>query len=392
MMKVYVDGAKATVTNFERLTSGMVGKKIQVIYSEEWNGLTKTATFTNEYDAERDAVNPNGIIEIPHEVLHLDGKHCKIAFYGYTIENGEKNYALPTIYADLGLIEKGAKPSAPTAPISPTVEEQLQADIDEANGTATEAKELAEDNATRIDGNDSTLADHEERIEALEEGGGGGGGTTDHRQLSNRDAANQHPMSAITGLTEALNGKQAAGDYATSGELDALADIVDGKADAADIPSLAGYATEQYVQNYHDGTKQDVISDLATIRSGAALGATALQSVPSTYRTASAQDVIDNGKVDKVTGKGLSTNDYTNEDKAKVASAVQPSDLDEYAKTADVPTQLSQLSADSTHRTVTDTEKSAWNGKQDTLTAGFGIDITDGTISVDLEAWEGGAY
>ena len=45
---------------------------------------------------------------------------------------------------------------------------------------------------------------------------------------------------------------------------------------------------------------------------------TALQSVPSTYRTASAQDTIDNGKVDKVTGKGLSTNDYTNTAKAKV--------------------------------------------------------------------------
>ena len=65
-------------------------------------------------------------------------------------------------------------------------------------------------------------------------------------------------------------------------------------------------------------SKQDTITDLGTIRSGAAKGATALQSVPSTYRTASAQDTIDSGKVDKVTGKGLSTNDYTAADKAKV--------------------------------------------------------------------------
>ena len=130
-------------------------------------------------------------------------------------------------------------------------------------------------------------------------------------------------------------------------------------------------------------TKQDIISDLETIRTGAAKGATALQSVPSTYRTALAQDVIDSdlgdrieviegkeagwnskyvkptsgipktdlandvqaslgkadtalqsvpstyrtaseqdtidsGKVDKVTGKGLSTNDYTDAAKAKV--------------------------------------------------------------------------
>ena len=65
-------------------------------------------------------------------------------------------------------------------------------------------------------------------------------------------------------------------------------------------------------------SKQDTITDLDTIRSGAAKGATALQTVPSTYRTASAQDTIDSGKVDKVTGKGLSTNDYTNAAKAKV--------------------------------------------------------------------------
>ena len=81
------------------------------------------------------------------------------------------------------------------------------------------------------------------------------GGTSDHSQLTNRDAENQHPITAITGLQTAL----------------------DGKADAADIPSLEGYATETYVQNYHDNTKQDTITDLATIRSGASKGATAVQ-------------------------------------------------------------------------------------------------------------------
>lgn len=47
---------------------------------------------------------------------------------------------------------------------------------------------------------------------------------------------------------------------------------------------------------------------------------TALQEHQSlaAYRTAAAQDVIDSGKVDKVTGKGLSSNDYTDAAKAKV--------------------------------------------------------------------------
>lgn len=42
-----------------------------------------------------------------------------------------------------------------------------------------------------------------------------GGGISDHSKLSNRDAANQHPMSAITGLEDALAGKQPTGAYLT---------------------------------------------------------------------------------------------------------------------------------------------------------------------------------
>lgn len=41
------------------------------------------------------------------------------------------------------------------------------------------------------------------------------GGTFDHTQLLNRDAADQHPMSAISGLEKALEGKQPSGAYLT---------------------------------------------------------------------------------------------------------------------------------------------------------------------------------
>lgn len=47
--------------------------------------------------------------------------------------------------------------------------------------------------------------------------------------------------------------------------------------------------------------KQAVITDLETIRSGAALGGTALQEVPNDYRKSSDQDIIDNGIKDRVT-------------------------------------------------------------------------------------------
>lgn len=50
-----------------------------------------------------------------------------------------------------------------------------------------------------------------EEIAALK--AGGSGGTADHSKLTNRDAADQHPMSAITGLAAALAEKQPALDY-----------------------------------------------------------------------------------------------------------------------------------------------------------------------------------
>jgi len=47
----------------------------------------------------------------------------------------------------------------------------------------------------------------------------GGSGTTDHAQLTNRDAADQHPMGAITGLEDALAGKQPSGNYLEDGDV-----------------------------------------------------------------------------------------------------------------------------------------------------------------------------
>lgn len=55
------------------------------------------------------------------------------------------------------------------------------------------------------------------------------------------------------------------------------------------------------------------------------------------------------------------------------ALETQKVDLTEYAKTENIPTELADLSDDSTHRLVTDTEKTTWNNKQDTLVSGTNI-------------------
>ena len=271
---------------------------------------------------------------------------------------------------------------------------------------------------------DTPVADNDAATKKYVDEHAGSGGTSDHSQLTNRDAANQHPITAITGLQTAL----------------------DGKADAADIPSLEGYATEAYVQNYHDNTKQDIITDLVTIRSGASKGSTAVQpesgkglfsgsyndltdkpAIPdavtegtisgwgftkntgtyskptggipksdlasgvqtslnkadtalqehqslAAYRTAAAQDAIDSGKVDKVDGKGLSTNDYTAAAKAKVdAIPANP----KYTDTVYDDTALKERVA------TIEGKESVWDAKSDF--SGSYNDLTDKpTIPVAL--------
>lgn len=102
-----------------------------------------------------------------------------------------------------------------------------------------------------------------------------------------------------------------------------------------------------------------------------------------------------NNKVDKVTNMGLSTNDYTTADKNKLAGieagaevntvtsvngktgaiTLSADDVNALPNTTVIPTALSDLTSDITHRTVTDIEKSTWNAKSDF--SGSYNDLTD---------------
>jgi hypothetical protein len=136
------------------------------------------------------------------------------------------------------------------------------------------------------------------------------------------------------------------------------------------------------------------------------------------YAKTSEVDSKLSGKVDKESGKALSSNDYTSAEKTKLSS-INPSDYakqsdissakaksnknninvftdrstsytsldiilgdlelrteqnrDNKANKTDIKTKLSEMIDDSTHRTVTDTEKSTWDNK---LSSVSGVDIS----------------
>lgn len=132
---------------------------------------------------------------------------------------------------------------------------------------------------------------------------------------------------------------------------------------STDVQTSLGKA-DTAIQSHQDiSGKQDVISDLATIRSGAALGATAIQQH---------QDI--SGKQDVISD--LAT---IRSGASAGATALQPNDLADWAKQPTRPTYTANDTGalpntttladleDATHKTVTPTEKATWNSKQDAI-------------------------
>ena len=115
--------------------------------------------------------------------------------------------------------------------------------------------------------------------------------------------------------------------------------------------------------------------------------------------------ILESGKVDKVNGKVLSDNNYSTEEKNKLATIpvdaeknVQ-SDWESQDTTSDsfiknkpyIPSKLSDLTEDEEHQTATNTEKESWSAKQNKLTfddsptSGSSNPVTSGGVKNSLD-------
>lgn len=137
MIKVYISGNRAEVIEREPLTSGTVGKVISFTFTEDWRLLIKYAVF--EGSGRRIALtNISDSCIIPHEVLAKHGGALRVGVYGRTADGSA---ATPTVYAQLGIIQRGADPNADpsTKPTLP-VWAQIQAKIGDLSNLTTEDK------------------------------------------------------------------------------------------------------------------------------------------------------------------------------------------------------------------------------------------------------------
>lgn len=109
MIIIRADRAKAKAVNTELLTSGMVGPQVKFVFSNEWNGLNKTAVF-RAGDVTIDVLDSqwNGnICTIPNECLATSGNTITVGIYGC---NNDGDLIIPTVYARVGTVRVGANP------------------------------------------------------------------------------------------------------------------------------------------------------------------------------------------------------------------------------------------------------------------------------------------
>lgn len=137
-IELYVNGTAIEVKKDHQLTTGMVGAKASFVFSEAWDGLTKTAVF-RAGEVTRDVLNVGNEAQIPWEVLQTPGRNLYVGVYGTSADG---TVVIPTKWGFAGMIYAGADPSGDTSTDKTMpVWAQLQAMIGDLAKLDTGAKE-----------------------------------------------------------------------------------------------------------------------------------------------------------------------------------------------------------------------------------------------------------
>lgn len=208
-----VEVYKATIYTRKRevVTSG--SKEAYEVLLEfkdnEWDSLTKTIVFKHRGIVKDIVLNDSmQVIKIPWECMQYADEDLFIGVIG----EGNGQIVIPTIWDRLTTVLQGTKHGEETLNPTPSVYEQIVSLIGNLDGLSTESK--------------SNIVDAINEVNSKIQSGGGSGeaGTLDHSLLTNRELAEQHPISAITNLKQELDNRFQESDLGTN-----LQVTVDGK-------------------------------------------------------------------------------------------------------------------------------------------------------------------
>lgn len=123
MFILYANKTNLTVRKREAMTSGSVNVyQVQFEFSEDWEGLTKTAVFETRGRSRAVLLDDTGLCTIPREVLAVPKTTLRVGVYG-----AWGDMVLPTVWAHLGAILEGAAPAGGLCPSAPELWEQALA-------------------------------------------------------------------------------------------------------------------------------------------------------------------------------------------------------------------------------------------------------------------------
>lgn len=378
MIKVCIKGQ--TITDFS--TPDIVADSIDYItaafnfHSPEWEELTKYAHFSNSVD--------NYDIELIDDVISAD-KHLNftagewtIWLSGHLIENGELKQRITTNQVVFPVKGTGTTDTGNPFPSAvPSMTEQILTEMGDIEQLETANKQTLVDAINEVfrtaggEISPELIAEAVEKylkknpVEAV----------SDHEELTGREKENQHPISAIKELQSALDSKQPKGEYLTE-ETDPTvpewakkpekptytAKEVGALPDTTKIPSLDGYATEQFVKDEIGKIELpeagEGVTDHAMLTGRDKAEQHPISAITNLQQTLDSKQPIGNYALaaDIPDVSGLASESY-------VQTYAQPKG--NYADANAIPTKLSQLEGDTTHRTVSDAEKAEWSGKSD---------------------------
>lgn len=117
-IKITVTDCLASVTETLRVVSGTVGLPVEFSFDKAWEGLYKTAVFRANGKT-LDVLNIINSAAVPWELLKTPGCRLWVGVFG---TNSDGSLQIPTVWADLGVIQPGADPSGdesaePTLPV-----------------------------------------------------------------------------------------------------------------------------------------------------------------------------------------------------------------------------------------------------------------------------------
>lgn len=136
MLTFQFSGVDGSMTESEILTSGMVGKQVQILFDDSWNDLTKTVVF-RAGDITRVVVDAASPVTVPAEVLERPFGKLFVGVYGTDTDG---TLVIPTVMAEGPMIRYGADPIEDETAKELPVWVDLQNQIGDLSGLNTEAK------------------------------------------------------------------------------------------------------------------------------------------------------------------------------------------------------------------------------------------------------------